>query len=110
MKKSILERTGSFHDLLIESLRDEEKAVAYLQVALDEYQEDGDTEVFLLALRNVVEAKGGIGLLAKKTHLNRQSLYNTLSQKGNPSLNTLGRVLKNLGFHLSIESAHRHVA
>ncbi|MBX9704937.1 MAG: putative addiction module antidote protein [Gammaproteobacteria bacterium] len=99
-------KTSSFHDLLIDSLHDTKKAEAYLKVALDEYQEDGDTEIFLLALRNVAEARGGIGELAKQTHLNRQSLYQTLSSKGNPRLMTLGKVLKALGFHLSIEPVH----
>ena len=55
---------------------------------------------------NVVIAKGGLGELAKQSHLNRQSLYQTLSSKGNPRLMTLGKILKVLGFHLSIESEH----
>ncbi|MFT3741808.1 MAG: transcriptional regulator [Gammaproteobacteria bacterium] len=104
-KEKAIQNTGSFHNLLIESLKNQRKATAYLQVALDEYQEDGNIEIFLLALRNVAEAKGGIGLLAKRTHLNRQNLYHTLSRKGNPRLNTLGSLLKGLGFHLLIESA-----
>lgn len=102
-KQQIIDKTGNFHDLLIESLRNPEKAEAYLQVALDEYQEDANTEIFLLALRNVAEANGGMGDLAKKTDLNRQNLYLVLSRKGNPKLNTLGSILKGLGFHLAIE-------
>ena len=105
-RKVVIEQTGNFHDLLVDSLRDQKKAAAYLKVALDEYQEDGDPEMFLVALRNVAEAKGGLGQLAKKTHLNRQSLYQTLSKKGNPRLSTLGLILKKLGFHLSVEPVH----
>ena len=101
-KKSIIEKTGHFNTLLIESLRDPAQASAYLQVALDEFQEDGDNEAFLMALRNITEAKGGVGLLAENTHLNRQSLYTTLSSRGNPRLSTLGSIVKGLGFHLSI--------
>ena len=96
--------TSAINDLQIELLQDQQTAAAYLKVALDEYQEDGNTEVFLLALRNVAEARGGIGKLAQKTHLNRQSLYQTLSSRGNPRLDTLGKVLLALGFHLSIEA------
>jgi len=106
-KQNILKNTGSVHDLLITSLQDPKKAKAYLSVALDEYQEDDDTEAFLLALRNVAEAKGGLGKLAKETKLNRQSLYQTLSSRGNPRLITLGKVLKALGFHLSIEQVKK---
>jgi probable addiction module antidote protein len=101
---SIYGRTGGFHEHLIESLRDPETASAYLKVAIEEYQEDNNAEVFLLALRNVAEAKGGISFLAEQTHLNRQHLYRTLSGQGNPRLSTLGTVLKGLGFHLSIEA------
>lgn len=102
-KKAILEQTGSFHEYLIDSLRDPKKAASYLKVALDEYQEDNDMTIFLLALRNIAEARGGVGLLAKKTHLGRQNLYKTLSSEGNPRLDTLGSIIKALGFHLSIE-------
>ena len=105
-KKTLLKNTGDFHELLIDSLRNQKKAAAYLKVALDEYQEDGDSETFLKALRNVAEAQGGMGMLSKKTKLNRQHLYSTLSHKGNPRLNTLWLLLKGLGFHLSIELAH----
>jgi len=100
--KKFLDNTVSFHDMLIASLKNPKEAAAYLQVALEEYQEDGDTEFFLLALRNVAEAEGGIGELAKKTKLNRQNLYRTLSAKGNPRLKSLGTLLKALGFNLSI--------
>ena len=103
-EKTLIEKTGSFHDVLIESLHNTKKASAYLQVALDEYQEDGDMEAFLMALRNVAEAQGGLGVLAKKTQLNRQHLYNALSSKGNPRLDTVGVLLKGMGFHLSIAS------
>ena len=50
-----------YRDYLIEKLADREKAVSYLQTALEEYQTDGDMPALLLALRSVVEAQGGIG-------------------------------------------------
>lgn len=46
---------------------DWEEAIGYLDVALEEYQDDGDTPFFLLGLQNVVEARGGIVELAKQT-------------------------------------------
>jgi probable addiction module antidote protein len=103
IRRKILEKTGDYHAWLINSLRDPEEAAVYLQVALDEYQSNGDVEMFLIALRNVTEAQGGVGKLAKRAHLNRQNLYRTLSSKGNPRLDTFGLLLKGLGFHLSIE-------
>jgi probable addiction module antidote protein len=92
----------NFREYVKERLKDPEEAVFYLNTALEEYEKDQDTEAFLLALRTVAESRGGIAELAQKTNLNRQHLYKTLSNKGNPRLNTLEAVLHGLGFRLSI--------
>ncbi len=91
-----------FEDTLIERLRDPKYARVFLDVALEEYEKDGDTEAFLLALRDVAEAQGGLLKLAERTKLNRQNLYKTLSAKGNPKLETVGAILRGLGFRLSV--------
>lgn len=104
MSDFISHNTASYHDNLVESLKDIEKAEAYLKVAFEEYEEDKYPEIFLLALKNVAEAQGGISKLAIKTHLNRQNLYRALSSKGNPTLDTLDAILHGLGFRLSIEA------
>ena len=49
-------RNALYDDLLMEMLKDEERALAYLNAALDEQ----DPRVFLIALRNVMRAQGGI--------------------------------------------------
>jgi probable addiction module antidote protein len=92
-----------FDDLLRENLKDPIEAKAYLEVALELYEEDNDAEAFLMALRDVTEAQGGITPLAQRTHLNRQNLYRALSGNGNPRLNTLGTILHGLGFKLAIQ-------
>lgn len=96
-------KTRKFNDYLTESLKDPKEASAYLNVALEEYKKDNNAEAFLLALRDVAQARGGINKLAQKTKLNRQNLYRALSGKGNPQLVTLGNILNGLGFHFSIE-------
>jgi probable addiction module antidote protein len=96
-KRKIKLLTGSYDEWLIHSLKNKKEAAAYLQVSLEEYQKDGDLEAFLLALRHVAEAQGGI------THLNRESLYKTLSKSGNPKLQTIGLLLKGLGFEFLIK-------
>lgn len=101
-REQLLKNTSSYHDEFIESLKNPEEAFGYLQVAMEEYQEDNDAEALLVALRNVAAAQGGITKLAKKTHLNRQNLYNILSKNGNPRLDTFGLILKGLGFKLAI--------
>lgn len=92
-----------YHDLLIEKLKDPEEAKIYLEVAIEEFEEDGDKEHFLVALRNVTEAQGGIGALAKRANINREHLYRVLSKNGNPRLDKIGAILHGLGFRLSVE-------
>lgn len=103
MKNLIAANTTSYHEQLIASLRNRDEATTYLKVALEEYEEDGDTTAFLLALRNVAEAEGGMTTLAEKTRLNRQNLYRIMSGSGNPTFQTLDNILHALGFRLSIE-------
>ena len=53
-------KSKSYQNNLIESLKDPTEAAEYLNAAL----EDGEAEVFLLALRDVVDSYGGVGKLA----------------------------------------------
>jgi probable addiction module antidote protein len=92
------------HDaVVLEQLQNPDMAKAYLDVALEDYEQDGDLAFFLEALRNVVEARQGMTHLAEKTGLNRQNLYRALSPEGNPELRTIILVLHNLGYRLSVQ-------
>lgn len=81
-----------------------EDIAAYLDAAL----EDGDERVLLQALRQVAGLKGGMSELAKRSQLNRESLYRALSENGNPRLDTLTAVLKSYGLRLSVASMGSH--
>ncbi|MCI5108559.1 MAG: putative addiction module antidote protein [Candidatus Pacebacteria bacterium] len=84
-----------YDQLVIEELKhDHLFAKAYLENAVEEYFEDGDKKVFLVALRHLAEAKGGIGQLAKRTSMNREHLYRALSPQGNPNLEKFGAIIK----------------
>jgi probable addiction module antidote protein len=99
-----MKRSIKYQDVLIKDLKNKDEAIAYLNAALEESQK-GDVEsqyLFLLALRNVAEAQGGIGKLAKKSHIGRESLYKTLSEKGNPTWNTLITLFGSLGLNLRL--------
>lgn len=92
-------RSTSYHEYLVKSLKNPEEAAGYLNAALA----DGDHRVFLAALRNVAEAHGGMTKLARKSRLNRESLYKVLSKRGNPGIQTLETLLSSLGFRLMVE-------
>ena len=95
--------TRDFREYLGEKLKVRSEAAVYLSVALEEYEADGDRDAFLLALRTVVEAQGGIGGLSQKTGLNRQHLYRALSGGGNPTWSTMEAILSALGLRFTIE-------
>ena len=88
----------NYEDGLKMALADREEAAAYLNAAL----EDGSQDVFLMALRDVAEAKG-ITRLARETSLNRENMYRILSERGNPQLSSLTAVLHQLGLRLSVQ-------
>ena len=103
----------NFEDVVREDLKDPVEVETYLEVALELYEEDGDTEAFLLALQDVAEAQGGLDRLAKRTKLNGQNLSTLFSSKGNPRIDTIGTVLHGLGFKLTVQplehvKAHTH--
>jgi probable addiction module antidote protein len=84
-------------------LRDDpELAVEYLNTALENSENPG---VFLIALRRVAEARGGIAKVAKAAGIERESLYRALSKKGNPRMSTLVAVTRAMGLKLTFENA-----
>ena len=92
-------KATSYQEDLIEALKDPKEAAAYLNAAIEE----GDREVFLLALRNVAQAHGGMSAIAQKTHLKRESLYRMLSRKGNPEIKSIFNLLHAIGLKLTVE-------
>ncbi|WP_300463501.1 helix-turn-helix domain-containing protein [Desulfobacula sp.] len=55
----------------------------------------------MLALRDVAKAKG-FSHAAREANLNRETLYRMLSEKGNPNLSSLNKLLDTLGLTLTI--------
>jgi probable addiction module antidote protein len=99
-----MKKNKNYQEWLLEKLQDHDEAVAYLNAALEESLK-GDEEsqyLFLTALKNVAEAQGGIGNLARKAKLGRESLYKTLSKKGNPTWHTLVSLVLALGLNLRL--------
>jgi probable addiction module antidote protein len=76
---------------LNERLKNPAYAVEYLNAAKRESR-----GVELLALRDVVQAHK-VSKIAKDAKLNRETLYRTLSSRGNPTMATLESILKPLG-------------
>jgi len=91
-------KVSSYEEDLHRDLKNPVFALKYLNACL----EDGDHGVFLLALRDVAEAHGGIGRLAKKSGLNREHLWRMLSKRGNPRLENLVQLARAFGWRLAL--------
>src|SRR4051812_20483263 len=79
-------------------LRSEKDIATYIEAMLA----DGEPRAVPIALRTVADALGGMAALADKTGLSRETLYRTLSEKGNPRLDTLTVILAAFGLRLSV--------
>ena len=89
----------NYSALLHDRLKDSELAMAYLNEALH----DEDRNVFLIALKDVLEAQeSDISALTKKAHISRQSLYRMLSKKGNPCWSNITSVIDAMGLQVQI--------
>jgi probable addiction module antidote protein len=67
---------------------------------------DGDEPAVPVALRTIADAVGGMAALAEKTGLSRETLYRTLSERGNPRLDTLAAILAAFDLRLSVQPRH----
>lgn len=90
-----------YEDWLLERLKDPIHAAAYLNVALKSKDSDSE-ELLLMALQQVAKAYG-FTEIANKSKLGRESLYKSLSKKGNPKITTLLSLLRAMGLRLSVQ-------
>jgi probable addiction module antidote protein len=87
-----------FEPFYHERLRDKKFAAVYLSECIA----DEDPKMFLLALRDVIVAHGGMAQVAEAAGVNRESLYKAVSDKGNPSIAYLKRVLEVLNIRFQL--------
>jgi probable addiction module antidote protein len=100
---SKLVETVSHHEWEVQELRDDrEFAVEYLKSALESLDNPEERGVSLVMLRALAEAYGGMGAVAKQAGISRESLYRSLSPKGNPTLKTLIAVVNTMGLRLTV--------
>ncbi len=79
----------------IEFLDSEEKMSLYLEAALEE----DDASLVAAALGDIARAKG-MTQIARDTGLGRESLYKALSPDGNPTFDTIVKIIAALGLKL----------
>ena len=82
---------------MADHINTKEDVTAYLEAALAE----NDTALLFSVIGDIARSKG-MAQIARDLNLARESLYRSLAPEGNPSFNTVAKVLNNLGYQLSI--------
>ncbi len=95
---------NSYRESLLRDLLDPEEAASYINAAI----EDGDSEMLLLALRDVAEAHK-MSKVAKGAGIAREAIYRSLSEKGNPRLTTLLNLFGTLGLSIAVRPHSRRI-
>ena len=91
-------KTKDYRAGLLKRLEDKEYAVGYLTDVLTQET----PEAFLIALRDVIDARGeNVSALAKQAGVTRQALYQALSEDGNPRFSTITQILKSLNLQFA---------
>jgi probable addiction module antidote protein len=83
---------------MADHINTKEDVIGVLEAALEE----NDTALLFAVIGDIARSKGMVQI-AKELNLARESLYRSLSQGGNPSFDTVVKVLDNLGYQLSIK-------
>lgn len=108
-----MKRTGKSGGIPLDEIRlrymkDPKEAKFSLELALSEFEKDGQIEPLLDTLRLLAQAQGGLAKLARDTDISRKALHEALSSDGNPRLRTFQSVLEALGLKMSFKPVHGH--
>ena len=96
-----MSRAGTFHRFdVTEHLKTDSDMAAYLEACLEE----GDPKLIASALGDIARARG-MTQIARDAGIGRESLYRALSTEGNPEFATIMKVVRALGFKLSVMGA-----
>jgi len=83
---------------MAEHIETKEDVIAYLEAALEE----NNTELLLSVISDIARSKG-MTHIARDLGVTREGLYKSLSPAGNPSFETIMKLLNILGFRLKLE-------
>ena len=90
-------RDTSYEASLLQSLKDPEEVAAYV----DAVMELEDPATLLLALRQVAKAHG-MAEVARRADVGDKTLFRALSENGNPTLDTVTKLLPAVGLRLTV--------
>ena len=95
-------KTGKLDELILKDLKTDKDIKEWLAVSLEEYTEDNDFNAFFRSLEYAVKAKDSISGISKKTGISRSNLYAIFNGEVQPQMNTVIKILKELGYKLKV--------
>ncbi|MDR1418676.1 MAG: hypothetical protein LBI80_05965 [Endomicrobium sp.] len=98
-------KTDFFEDYAKSLKKNPKKLESYKKHIMSEYNKNKDTALLLQGLRIVAMAEGKISTLAKKTKIERTSVYRMLSKNANPSFHNVISFAHILGIDFKLTSA-----
>jgi probable addiction module antidote protein len=87
---------------LADQIETKEDLAGTLEAVIELAVQENNPEYLLKAIGDIARSKG-MAQIARELHLNRASLYKSLSPAGNPSFFTVMKVLDNLGYSIHIQ-------
>jgi probable addiction module antidote protein len=104
--KRVSSRSVSYRDGLLERLKDPRYAAQYIAALIPDPNDDEGLAPFLIAIRDACEAFGvPMTEISRDIKIDRAALYRALSATGNPTVDTLNKVLSRIGLRLSVDVA-----
>jgi len=83
---------------VLDYLKTEKDIEDYLNVVLEE----GDYKFLPVALADIARARKAMTSVAKAAGVTRTSLYQSLSENGNPAFETIAKVVRILGYRFTL--------
>lgn len=96
-------RDASYDEWLVKGLTDPVEAAAYIEAVM----ELDEPAALLVALRHVAKAHG-MAEVARRADVGDKTLFRALSENGNPTLDTVNKVLHAVGLRLSVAPMQVH--
>ena len=90
------------NEFITEQLKDKEFQKEYLNESLAEYITDGDFNKFFKSLEKVIKSRESVSTFAKKVNIDRTNLYTLFNGEKIPRLDTIAKILKELGYTIRV--------
>ena len=100
--EKLRKNTKSYSEISDENMKNQEFQKEYLNLSLEEYIEDGDFNKFFKSLERVIKSRESISSFAKKVNIDRSNLYSLFNGEKIPRLDTVAKILKELGYTIKV--------